>query len=78
MRCIGERYNRYGKRLLLEIDEQTICSVPTQWTDLGTVDPTITLSDGRALFRVTDLLELDRLISRLCGYAHEAKGSTSA
>ena len=32
--CVGERYNRYGRRLLLQVDEMTICSVPRQWTDL--------------------------------------------
>jgi len=64
-RCVGERYNRYGKRLLLQGDEQTVCSVPRQWTDLAVADPEIVLGGGRALFRLVDLVELDRLVSRL-------------
>jgi hypothetical protein len=61
---VGERYNRYGKRLLLRVDEKTICSVPPQWIDLVAVDPAVTLSQSRALFLLTDLMELDRLIGR--------------
>ena len=70
MPCVGERYNRYGKRLLLQVDEQTVCSVPPQWTDLVATDPEIVLGAARALFRVADLLDLERLVSRLdeaCG-----------
>ena len=48
--CVGERYNRYGKRLLLRIDEASVCSVPPQWTDLALADPEIVLGQGRALF----------------------------
>ncbi len=62
---MGERYNRYGKRLLLQVDEQTVCSVPPQWTDLVAADPEMILGAGRALFRLTDLMELERLVSRL-------------
>ena len=65
MPCVGERYNRYGKRLVLQVDEQTVCSVPPQWTDLAAADPEIVLGGGRALFRLVDLMELDRLVSRL-------------
>ena len=65
MLCVGERYNRYGKRLLLQVDEQVVCSVPPQWTDLAAVDPEIVLGGGRALFRFADLMELERLLSRL-------------
>ncbi|MFS8084569.1 MAG: DUF5372 family protein [Acidobacteriota bacterium] len=65
LRCVGERYNRSGKRLLLQVDEQTVCSVPPQWTDLAAADPEIVLGGGRALFRLVDLVELDRLVSRL-------------
>jgi hypothetical protein len=64
--CVAERYNRYGKRLLLQIDDKTICSVPPQWTDLAVPDPEIVLGGSRALFRVVDLIELDRLVTRLC------------
>lgn len=63
--CVGERYNRYGRRLLLQIDDKTVCSVPPQWTDLLAQDPEIVMGERRALLRVADLLELARLVQRL-------------
>lgn len=63
--CVGERYNRYGRRLLLRIDEIAICSVPPQWTDLAAPDPEIVLGEGRALFRVADALELALLVGEI-------------
>ena len=65
--CVGERYNRSGKRLLLRVDDKTVCSVPPQWTDLAASDPEVVMGQGRALFRVVDLLELASLVSRLSG-----------
>jgi len=62
---VGERFNRYGRRLLLEMDDGTVCSVPPQWTDLAAPDPEIVLGRGRALFCVADLVELARLVDRL-------------
>ena len=63
--CVGERYNRYGKTLLLQIDDRWVCSVPPQWTDVVAPDPEIVLGEQRALFRVVDLLELARLVDQL-------------
>jgi hypothetical protein len=63
--CVGERYNRYGRRLLLQVDEATVCSVPPQWTDLVASDPEIVIGEQRALFRVADLLDLARLVEQL-------------
>jgi Family of unknown function (DUF5372) len=63
--CVGERYNRYGMRLLLQVDDESICSVPPQWTDLVAPDPELVLGEQRALFRVGDLLELAGLVDRL-------------
>jgi hypothetical protein len=63
--CVGERYNRYGKRLLLRVDDSTISSVPPQWTDAVGADVEVTLGQGRALFRVSDLMELEGLVRRL-------------
>ena len=63
--CVGERYNRYGRRSLLRINEIAVCSVPPQWTDLVAPDPEIVLGEGRALFRVADLLELARLAAQI-------------
>jgi hypothetical protein len=62
---VGERYNRYGVRLLLLIDDKCVCSVPPQWTDIVAPDPEIVMGEHRALFRVVDLLELARLVDRL-------------
>jgi hypothetical protein len=63
--CVGERYNRYGRRLLLQVDEATVCSVPPQWTDLVAPDPEIVIGAQQALFRLGDLLELARLVEQL-------------
>jgi hypothetical protein len=63
--CVGERYNRYGMRLLLQIDDHSVCSVPPQWTDVVAPDPEIVLGGQRALFRVVDLLDLAGLVDRL-------------
>jgi hypothetical protein len=62
---VGERFNRYGKRILLEIDEGSFCAVPPQWTDLTAPDPEVVMGGQRALFRVADLMELERLVARL-------------
>jgi len=66
--CVGERFNRYGRRLLLRVDDETVYSVPPQWTDLASPDPEIVMVRCRGLFRVADLLELARLIDQLGGH----------
>jgi hypothetical protein len=63
--CIGERYNRYGKRLLLRVDNERVCSVPPHWTDAVAPDPELLVSGGRSPFLVADLLELADLVARL-------------
>ena len=63
--CIGERYNRSGKRLLLRVDDGVVCSVPPQWTDLVAPSSEVAMGRGRALFLVEDLLELASLVTRL-------------
>ena len=63
--CVGERFNRYGTTLLLETDEGSVYSVPPQWTDVVAPDPEIILGGQRALFRVSDLLDLTCLVDRL-------------
>lgn len=65
--CVGERYNRYGMTLLLKADNGAICAVRPQWIDVVALDPEIVLGGRRALFRVTDLLELACLVDRLRG-----------
>ena len=63
--CVGNRYNRYGERLLLQDDGATVWSVPPQWTDLVGPDPEVVIGRGRALLRAVDLMELDSLVKRL-------------
>ena len=67
LRCVGERYNRYGMTLLLETDNGASCSVLPQWTDAVAPDPESVMGGERALFRVADLLELASLVDRLSG-----------
>jgi hypothetical protein len=63
--CIGERYNRHGRRLLLQVDDATVHSVPPQWTDLVAPEPEMVIGEHRALFRMADLLELECLVDQL-------------
>lgn len=73
--CLGERYNRYGTRLLLRVGEDQVCSVPRHWTDVVASDPEIVIGEGRALLRVVDLLELADLVARLRRESLEGGGS---
>ena len=66
--CVGERYNRSGKRLLLRIDDKSFCSVPPKWTDMSEPDPEVTMGQERALFTVADLMELACLVTRLSSH----------
>jgi hypothetical protein len=63
--CVGACYDKQNKRVLLEEDEDTVWSVPRQWTDLVAIDPEVVIGKGRAIFRAQDLLDLSVLISRL-------------
>jgi hypothetical protein len=64
--CVGERYNRYGTLILL-LDDDIVCSLPRQWTDLVAPDPEIVIGEERAFLRVGDLLKLAQLVDRLGG-----------
>ena len=46
-------------------DDQRIYSVPAGWTDVEGPDAFATLSAGRSLFRVDDLLGLAALVAEL-------------
>jgi len=65
--CVGRRYNRHGERLLLQADDAAIWSVPPQWTDLVSPDPEVVVSNGRAVLRFADVVELADLVDRLSG-----------
>ena len=65
--CIGERWNRFGKRLLLRVDDDVVCSAPPQWTDMMAPPLDVAMGQGRALFLVEDLLALAGLVTRLSG-----------
>ncbi|MBW2737354.1 MAG: hypothetical protein JRE64_00615 [Deltaproteobacteria bacterium] len=45
--------------------ESRMVSVPLNWTDIEPADPFVTISKGRALFRVEDLLRLTILINEI-------------
>jgi hypothetical protein len=79
--CVGERYTRYGTRLLLRADEEHVYAVPRQWTDAVAPDPEVVLGGGRGVLRVADLLELAGLVSHLVEQEHQAqprKGNDAA
>lgn len=42
-----------------------LCALPLAWTNLAQIDPFVSLSAGRSAFRVTDLLELTRLLASM-------------
>ncbi|MDW3689279.1 DUF5372 family protein, partial [Cupriavidus sp. CV2] len=42
----------------LRVDDRTVCSVPPEWTDIAAPDPEVVMGQGRALFRVADLMAL--------------------
>ena len=39
-------------------------TLPTEWTDLATVDPFVTIANGRVPFRLVDLLALRAMVPR--------------
>ena len=60
---------------------RNVCSVPRQWTDVVAPDPEVVLGKGRAMLRMTDLLGLADLVSRLVEQqrrAHLRKGNDAA
>jgi hypothetical protein len=41
-------------------------TLPLAWTSLAQIDPFVSISAGRSVFRVSDLLELARLMKSVC------------
>jgi hypothetical protein len=57
--CWGEA------RVYFYDDRNRLCSMPAAWTSVGPIDPFVKVSAGRSPFRVTDLLELSRMIHEI-------------
>ena len=49
-------------RVFFRDDNGQVRSLPASWTDVAPLDPFVSMSAGRSLFRVQDLLELTRLV----------------
>ena len=54
-----------GERIYLEVAPGRTVWLPSSWTSLGPKDPWIVWSEGRALFRFDDLLQLAELVEQL-------------
>jgi hypothetical protein len=50
-------------RVYYHNDSGKLCSLPASWTSVLPLDPVIVISGGRSPFRLSDLLELSRLLS---------------
>jgi hypothetical protein len=61
------RHNWGEARAYYHDEKGALSSLSLEWTDLAPVEPFVQMSAGRSLFRVTDLLELSRLVAVLDG-----------
>ena len=59
------RHNWSEDHVYYRDEAGTLRPVPLAWTSLAPPDPFVSLSAGRSAFRVTDLLELSRLLACL-------------
>ncbi|MBU0511124.1 MAG: Y4bD/Y4pK family protein [Chloroflexi bacterium] len=62
---VTQRCNWGENRVYYHDEAGILCSIPQAWTSLAPVDPFVKLAGGRSAFRVTDLLELTRLVAYL-------------
>lgn len=68
---VTHRCNWGEERVYYHDEAGTLCSLPLAWTSLAFVDPYVSLAAGRSAFRMTDLLELSRLVAFLVGELEE-------
>ena len=54
-----------GLRVYFRNEKGDLLTIPVPWTSLAVPDPFIEIAQGRADFRLTDLLELAERLSRL-------------
>jgi len=59
------RRNWAEERVYYHNEAGDLCSLPLAWTSLARIDPFVSLAAGRSVFRVTDLLELTRLLASM-------------
>jgi hypothetical protein len=59
------RHNWGDERVYYQNEAGALCSLPLAWTDLAPADPYVHLVAKQSAFRVTDLLELARLLASL-------------
>ena len=52
-------------RVYYQNEAGELVSIPLEWTDLAPKDPFVHFGEGRAAFRVSDLLEIVRLLKTL-------------
>jgi hypothetical protein len=64
------RRNWGEDRVYYHDEAGTLRSLPATWTSMAPEDPFVSLAGGRSPFRMTDLLELVRLLASL----HEGGG----
>ena len=64
------RHNWKEQRVYYHDETGALCRIPLAWTSAAPEDPFVSLAAGRSAFRVTDLLELSRLVASL-SEAHE-------
>ena len=59
------RHNWADERVYYHDEGGILRSLSLKWTSLAPVDPFVSVSAGRSAFRVSDLLELSRLLATL-------------
>ena len=62
---LSYRHNWGEYRVTFYETPDRVRALPATWTSLAPSDPSVVLAAGRAAFRMTDLLELSRLIQCL-------------